>query len=181
MLNRRHIRIKVMQSLYAFNGTESDDLSKDEKFLFYSIDGMYDLYLSLLALLTEIHKKGKDYHNKLQNKLSASGGTASDHLKFSQNQLLDLISSNKMLQERIAKQKLNFWELDSEYVDILFKSIINLSKSILQFINSISSSTVELKNLFCPTTLSKTDSRYWMYSWSLRLAFTGLGIAFSSF
>lgn len=113
-----------MQSLYAFNGTESDDLSKDEKFLFYSIDGMYDLYLSLLALLTEIHKKGKDYHNKLQNKLSASGGTASDHLKFSQNQLLDLISSNKMLQERIAKRKLNFWELDSEYVDILFKSII---------------------------------------------------------
>ena len=33
MLNRRHIRIKVMQSLYAFNGTESDDLTKDEKFL----------------------------------------------------------------------------------------------------------------------------------------------------
>ena len=33
MLNRRHIRIKVMQSLYAFKGTESDDLSKDEKFL----------------------------------------------------------------------------------------------------------------------------------------------------
>ena len=26
-------RIKVMQSLYAFKGTESDDLKKDEKFL----------------------------------------------------------------------------------------------------------------------------------------------------
>jgi N utilization substance protein B len=29
MLNRRHIRIKVMQSMYAFKGTESDDLTKD--------------------------------------------------------------------------------------------------------------------------------------------------------
>ena len=33
MLNRRHIRIKVMQSLYAFKGHESEDLVKDEKFL----------------------------------------------------------------------------------------------------------------------------------------------------
>ena len=29
MLNRRHIRIKVMQSMYAFKGTESDDLIKE--------------------------------------------------------------------------------------------------------------------------------------------------------
>ena len=46
-----------MQSLYAFNGTENDDLSKDEKFLLHSMDSMYDLYLCILALLTEIHKK----------------------------------------------------------------------------------------------------------------------------
>jgi len=30
MLNRRHIRIKVMQIIYAFKGNESDDLKKDE-------------------------------------------------------------------------------------------------------------------------------------------------------
>ena len=47
MLSRRHIRVKVMQVLYAFNGTESDDFSKDQKFLLYSIDNMYNLYLLL--------------------------------------------------------------------------------------------------------------------------------------
>ena len=51
MLSRRHIRIKVMQSLYAFNGTEGDDLSKDESFLFHSLYSMYDLYLSILEML----------------------------------------------------------------------------------------------------------------------------------
>ena len=29
MLNRRHIRVKVMQTMYAFKGSESDDFSKE--------------------------------------------------------------------------------------------------------------------------------------------------------
>ncbi|WP_411894399.1 transcription antitermination factor NusB [Winogradskyella sp. A2] len=124
MLNRRHIRIKVMQSMYAFNGNESDDLSKDEKFLLHSIDSMYDLYLSILALLTAIHKKSKDYHQKLQNKHLVSDSIEQNSSKFAENQFLALISGNKMLQDAIVKRKLNYWDLDSEYVDILFKAIL---------------------------------------------------------
>lgn len=124
MLNRRHIRIKVMQSLYAFKGTESDDLTKDEKFLLHSLDSMYDLYLTILALLTELHKKSKDHNEKLQNKLLGTASDKNPNLKFQENQLLHLISSNKMLQEHITKRKLNCWDLDFEYVDILFKEIL---------------------------------------------------------
>ena len=57
MLNRRHIRIKVMQCLFAFKGTESDDFKKDERVLFQSIDKMYDLYISIFALFIELQKK----------------------------------------------------------------------------------------------------------------------------
>jgi len=124
MLNRRHIRIKVMQSMYAFKGTESDDLSKDEKFLLHSLDSMYDLYLSILALLTELHKKSKSHNEKLQNKLVKSDSDRNPNTKFQDNQLLNLISTNKMLQEHIEKRKLNYWDLDFEYIDILFKEIL---------------------------------------------------------
>ncbi|MCA0132333.1 transcription antitermination factor NusB [Winogradskyella alexanderae] len=124
MLNRRHIRIKVMQSLYAFKSTEGDDITKDEKFLLHSINSMYDLYLSILALLIQIHKKSQDYSQKVQNKLSAVNAIEDDGSKFANNQFLKLIGNNKMLQGAIAKKKLNFWDLDSEYVDILFKAII---------------------------------------------------------
>lgn len=124
MLNRRHIRIKVMQSLYAFKGNEGDDFTKDEKFLLHSIDSMYDLYLSILALLIEIHKKSQDYSNKLKNKLSTIDNVKDDGSKFANNQFLGLLSSNKLLVDTITKKKLNFWDLDSEYVDILFKNII---------------------------------------------------------
>ena len=124
MLNRRHIRIKVMQSMYAFRGTESDDLIKEQKFLLHSLDSMYDLYLSLLALLTELHKKSKDHNEKLQKKLVQSEADKNPNLKFQENQLLHLISSNTMLQEAISNQKLNYWNLDFEYVDIIFKEIL---------------------------------------------------------
>lgn len=124
MLNRRHIRIKVMQSLYAFNGTEGDDLSKDESFLFHSLDSMYDLYLSILALLAELHKKSKDYNEKLQKKLLSTDSDKNPSTKFQDNQVLSLISDNTMLHDIIKKRKLNFWDLDFEYVDILFKAIL---------------------------------------------------------
>lgn len=124
MLNRRHIRIKVMQSMYAFKGTESDDLTKDEKFLHHSLESMFDLYLCILALLTELHKKSKDHNQKLQNKLLGTASDKNPNKKFQDNQLLELISSNKMLQEHIESRKLNFWDLDFEYVDILFKAIL---------------------------------------------------------
>ncbi|MDY2586751.1 transcription antitermination factor NusB [Winogradskyella aquimaris] len=125
MLNRRHIRIKVMQSLYAFKGHEGDDLTKDEKFLMHSLDSMFDLYLSILALLTELHKKSKDYNSKLQNKLLGSDADRQPNTKFQDNILLNIISNNNMLQDIITKRKLNFWDLDFEYVDILFKEIKN--------------------------------------------------------
>lgn len=113
-----------MQSLFAFKGTESDDLTKDEKFLHYSLDSMYDLYLSILALLTELHKKSKDHNEKLQKKLLGTDSDKNPNTKFQDNQLLNLVSSNKMLQEHITKRKLNYWDLDFEYVDILFKEIL---------------------------------------------------------
>jgi len=110
--------------MYAFKGTESDDLSKDEKFLLHSLDSMYDLYLSILALLTELHKKSKSHNEKLQNKLVKSDSDRNPNTKFQDNQLLNLISTNKMLQEHIEKRKLNYWDLDFEYIDILFKEIL---------------------------------------------------------
>jgi N utilization substance protein B len=113
-----------MQSMYAFKGTESDDLAKDQKFLLHSLDSMYDLYLSTLALLIELYKKSKDHNGKLQKKLLGTDSDKNPNTKFQDNLLLTLISGNKMLEEHIAKRKLNFWDLDFEYVDILFKAIL---------------------------------------------------------
>ena len=124
MLNRRHIRIKVMQSLFAFKGTESDDLSKDEKFLLHSIDSMFDLYLVMMALLIEVYKKANSRIDLSQKKLLATQDDINPNRKFADNSVLQFISSNTLLKEAIENKKLNFWHLDFEYVDVIYKAIL---------------------------------------------------------
>lgn len=125
-----------MQSLYAFKGTESDDILKDEKFLIRSIDNMYGLYLSILALLTELHKKSANHNAKLQQKILGTDLDKNPNTRFVDNQLLVLISTNKLLQEHIESQRLNFWDLDFEYTDILFKAILK-SQLYTDYINDL--------------------------------------------
>lgn len=124
MLNRRHIRIKVMQTLFAFDGTQASNFNTNQKFLLDSMDGMYDLYLLMMSLLIEIHKKSEDQYKKLQNRLSHQAKNNQPTRYLIDNQLLLKLTSNKLLTDTITARKINLWDLDFEYVDILYKSIV---------------------------------------------------------
>ena len=124
MLNRRHIRIKVMQTLYASKGGESEDTKVSERFLLQSLDSMYDLFIAQLSLLVEVHKKSKDILDKTQKKLLATKEEKNPNSKFVNNEVLTLLSSNEILLELIEDQKENLWYLDFEYIDVIFKSIL---------------------------------------------------------
>ncbi|MFV9550659.1 transcription antitermination factor NusB [Algibacter sp. PT7-4] len=124
MLNRRHIRVKVMQTMYAFKGSESDDFSKDQKFLLYSIDNMYNLYLLLISLLIEVQKRAENDLQKKQNKHLATKEDKDPNRKFVNNQVLRFLKENLPLQDQFKSHNINNWELDGEYVDIIFKDII---------------------------------------------------------
>lgn len=123
MLNRRHIRVKVMQTLYAFKGGESDDFSKNQKFLLFSIDNMYNLYLLILSLLVEVQKRAENDLQKKQKKHLATKEDKNPNRKFVNNQLLALISNNFQLKNQLEINNISNWELDSEYIDIIFKEI----------------------------------------------------------
>ena len=124
MLNRRHIRVKVMQTMYAFKGSESDDFSKDQKFLLFSIDNMYNLYLLLMSLLIEVQKRAESDLQKKQQKHLATKEDKDPNRKFVNNQLLKLLRENKTLQSQFETNKITNWELDGEYIDIIFKDIL---------------------------------------------------------
>lgn len=127
MLNRRHIRIKVMQLIYAFDGSESDDLEPKKRQLIKSMEGMYDLYLLILSLMVEIRLKAKDHLQKIQKKHLATDSDRNPSRKFINNSVLKNLASNTKLMECLEKRKLNNWKEDNEYVDLLFKLIRNSS------------------------------------------------------
>ncbi len=123
MLTRRHIRVKVMQSLYALEQTQSDNLDKEEKFLLFSIEQMYDLFLINLQLLVEIRKHATDFLEKSQKKYLATSEEKNPNQKFINNEVLTLLEKNIELNEAMDRKKMNCWDLDDEYVKILWKEI----------------------------------------------------------
>lgn len=124
MLSRRHIRVKVMQTIYAFKGSESDDLIKNQKFLLFSIENMYNLYSLLISLLLAIQKRAEQDLEKKQKKHLATFEDKNPNRKFVNNQVFKRIRENEELLKALENNKIINWELDSEYVDIIFKSII---------------------------------------------------------
>ena len=124
MLNRRHIRIKVMQTLYAFGGGEGDDFKKDHKFLVESLEHMYDLHLLMLSLLIEVQKRAEDYQGRSQRKILATQEEKDPNNKFINNQVFKILIEDVALQNEIERRKIDDWYLDFEYVDIIFKTIL---------------------------------------------------------
>lgn len=123
MLTRRHIRIKVLQSIYAYTQRASADLEVQEKFLNYSIVQMTDLYLLMIQLLIELRHQADDFMQRSQQKFLATDLEKNPSRNFVDNQLLQLISTNESFSETIEKKKLNYWDLDSDYVAIIFKEL----------------------------------------------------------
>ena len=124
MLTRRHIRAKVMQSVYAMQQSQSQDLDKELKFLQNSANEMENLYLLLMALLTELHSLAVNQYEVAQKKYLATPADKLLHQKMKDNELLSLIATNEMLQKAIAEAQINFWNIQEEYVRMLYKCIV---------------------------------------------------------
>ncbi len=145
MLSRRHIRVKVMQIVYSFNKSESVDLKIPQKLLIQSMEDMYNLYLLLISLLIEVHERAESYLDKSKLKHLATQQEKNPNKKFVDNRLLHQLKQNTALQEVIKKRKPNDWKLDSEYVEIIFKKILD-SDIYKNYMNSdVSSFNVDKK------------------------------------
>jgi transcription antitermination protein NusB len=97
MLNRRHIRIKTLQVLFAFYSEEGADIVRYEKMLFESFDRYRDLYLALLSLLPEMQHKAIEKIEAGMNKKLPSKEDLHHNTKFVTNHLLRILSNSKIL------------------------------------------------------------------------------------
>ena len=123
MLTRRHIRVKVLQSIYALRQSTDPNLEKQEKFLFYSIDQMLDLYALSLQLLVEMRKADRKFLVTSQQKHLATSEEKNFSTTYLDNKVLDLIEQNEDLSKYIETKKLTYWDLDGEYVTLLLKQL----------------------------------------------------------
>lgn len=139
MINRRHIRVKVMQSLYAMQQSLSDDITKEEKFLKHSIQKMYDLYVLNLQLLIETQKLAKKKIELSKKKMLATKEDLNPNTKFISNKLLHILSESVSLESYIALHNLNYWELDDKYIQIIYDELLD-SELYAKYMNTVEDS-----------------------------------------
>ena len=135
MLNRRHIRVKVMQSIYALIQSESDDLVKEEKFLKESITSIYDLYILMLSLLCEVRNLAEGHLEIAKKKYLATSDDINPSRKFIDNQILQRLNNNNSIKAYLKERKLLNWKEDNEYVRVILDAI-KKSKIYEDYVNS---------------------------------------------
>jgi len=122
MLNRRYLRIKVMQALYAFFQHENQDVYKGEKELFNSIEKIYDLYAFLLMLLIEIRDFAENSSEEAKNKKLPSQNDLVPNTKFLNNRLIKQLAVNMTLSKESSNRKLS-WQNEPELIKKIFNNI----------------------------------------------------------
>ena len=124
MLNRRFLRIKVMQALYAYFQHDGPDPKQFEKELFRSLDKIYDLYLTLLALFADMHHVSLLVIEENRNKRLPGREDLSPNMRFADNVLLKAISQSGELKSALEKRKIS-WQADFDLVRKIFNQVRN--------------------------------------------------------
>jgi N utilization substance protein B len=120
MLNRRYLRIKVYQALYAYWQSDGGSAARIEKELFLSIERTFDLYVQLMLIFGELHRIAG---NRIMDRRQKHLPTAQDlapNMRFVENGVLIMLSESKRLLLESEKRKLG-WMGHGEMLNRLYK------------------------------------------------------------
>lgn len=112
-----------MQSIFAMHQNGSDNIEKEEKFLYYSIDNILDLYLLMLSTLIEIAQKEVKLLEQAKTKHLATAADRNANTKFVDNSIFKILSTNHSLLQAIENRKINNWTMNDDYIILLLKAI----------------------------------------------------------
>jgi N utilization substance protein B len=123
MLNRRHIRIKILQLLYSKTTGKIDNKSLLKHFEL-STQNFYKFFLTQIILFKEIFNESNRFVDLNEKKYFKKDSKKIKKL-FSENTLLKSLDSDKFLIKALEKYELNYWTNNSNKVQNIFKEILN--------------------------------------------------------
>ena len=146
MLYRRHLRIKVLQALYAWYTNGSDDLVIGERQLLLSINKLYELYIWQLSLFVEVKRFAEKRMEENKLKFYPTEGDLNPNLKFVQNKAIALLEENRDFADKETLYKVNW----ADHQELIRKFYENLRKSSIyqQYMESTKDSLEEDRFFF---------------------------------
>ncbi|RZL19846.1 MAG: transcription antitermination factor NusB [Pedobacter sp.] len=145
MLNRRHLRIKALQSIFAWHMTDKRDITSSKKALMQSIDNVYEMYIWMLSLLVEVTEYTGIDAAERANKHLPTAEDLNPNLKLLNNKFAVVLKNNQDFISAVAKYKIN-WMSDPEFVKAIFNSL-KVTPEYLAYLADGNSSLEESKNI----------------------------------
>lgn len=136
MLNRRHLRIKVLQSLYAYFQSKDEDYAKAERELMVSIDRIYDLYVYLLLSFSELKSISEHRMEEAKKKIRPSDEELNPNRKFVDNRIIAALESSVELRTQSEARKVNWMGAEEqEMFKKMFKAVRE-SETFFEYMNN---------------------------------------------
>ncbi len=108
MINRRFLRVKVLQAVYAYLGSGEDVVENGVKHLFESIDKMKDLFVWQLSFLVETKRFAE---NRIEENKRKNFPTQEDlypNMRYVDNKVLNALENNRDLRKEEERLKINW-------------------------------------------------------------------------
>ncbi len=125
MISRRQLRIKALQSLYAYYKTDREDMGRSEKELNFNIQKAFELYHYLLLLIIDVILYAESRIELARNKRIPTHEDLHPNTRFIDNQLVDQVRNNESLLRFVDQHKLNWSNYPELIKDIYAKLIEN--------------------------------------------------------
>jgi transcription antitermination protein NusB len=123
MLNRRHIRIKILQILYAYSRNESTDLNQADKEFTHSVEKTYEMYLYLLLFILDMQALAIEKIEAGKNKRLPTKEELYPNTRFVTNELLRKIVYSKSLKKEAQRIGVS-WDDNPDIARKFFKQLV---------------------------------------------------------
>ena len=126
MITRRHIRLKVMQTLYSYFSNPKNDLKTYEKVLLKDINSISNLHIIIFSFLLELHKFAQGFFEDNKFKFIPTEEDLNPNKKFINNKVFSILIEDKELLKRVD---INSSVLRKSDLDIIRKVFVKVIKS----------------------------------------------------
>jgi len=122
MFNRRFLRIKILQALYAYFQSDQSGIAKPLKELHHSIDRTFDLFLYMLNFPIELKLKGELRLSEAKKKILADQEDLNPNRKFVNNRAIDKLLLSKKLKS-LSKSRNISWDDQQNSISRFYKNL----------------------------------------------------------
>ena len=123
MLNRRFLRVKVLQNLYAYHQAQETNISQAERQLLKDIDGLYELFIYLLSFWVEVKRFADQRIEENRHKIFPTEEDLNPNLKFISNRVLNVLENNKHLQQLEQNYGINWGDDRDDFIRAFYSRL----------------------------------------------------------